>query len=253
MQIGLHIALESCRPWKSCISRLRGVICSKCSAYGTLVHVCMLECRLHAKRHYWVALCYPEIDSCYGRPWPAVYILFVQITHQIHVLTEPLCRAQAILYALPNNERGTKYRGLTYGARQNCPWICRATYNARQTRLRIYLTVSITVVQSIETPKTTPKHPKHLKLLPNPNHCRVYSRYHIMCDFLGHAWPFRGGRGPWVWYWHCAGIHTGIGLDDRQLFLKANLLLARCSSLMFSEKTSLGSLILQLNLGRFIA
>ena len=36
-------------------------------------------------------------------------------------LTEPLCRAQASFYALPNNERGTKYRGLTYSARQNCP------------------------------------------------------------------------------------------------------------------------------------
>ena len=34
------------------------------------------------------------------------------------VLTEPLCRAQAILYALPNNERGTKYLELTYSARQ---------------------------------------------------------------------------------------------------------------------------------------
>ena len=32
--------------------------------------------------------------------------------HQIQVLTEPLCLAQAILNALPN-ERGTKYRGLT--------------------------------------------------------------------------------------------------------------------------------------------
>ena len=32
----------------------------------------------------------------YGRLWPAVYIIFVQITQQIQVLTEPLCRAQAI-------------------------------------------------------------------------------------------------------------------------------------------------------------
>ena len=48
----------------------------------------------------------------YGRPWPAVYITFVQITHQIQVLTEPFCRAQPIFYALPNIERGTKYRGL---------------------------------------------------------------------------------------------------------------------------------------------
>ena len=56
-----------------------------------------------------------------GRPWPAVYINFVLKIHQIQVLTEPLCRAQANFYALPNNERGTKYRGLTYSARQNCP------------------------------------------------------------------------------------------------------------------------------------
>ena len=36
-------------------------------------------------------------------------------------LTEPLSRAQAIFYALPNNERGTKYRRFTYSAKQNCP------------------------------------------------------------------------------------------------------------------------------------
>ena len=57
----------------------------------------------------------------YGRPWPAVYINFVLKIHQIQVLTEPLSRAQASFYELPNNERGTKYRGLTYSARQNCP------------------------------------------------------------------------------------------------------------------------------------
>ena len=55
-----------------------------------------------------------SIKPYYGRPWSAVYIVFVQITHQIQVLTEPLCCAQAIVYALPNNERGTKYRELTY-------------------------------------------------------------------------------------------------------------------------------------------
>ena len=57
----------------------------------------------------------------YGRPWPAVYINFVLKIYQIQVLTEPLCRAQASFYALPNNERGTKYLGLTYSAKQNCP------------------------------------------------------------------------------------------------------------------------------------
>ena len=48
-----------------------------------------------------------------GRPWPAAYINIIQNTHQIQVLTEALCRAQAIFYPLPNNEWGTKYRGLT--------------------------------------------------------------------------------------------------------------------------------------------
>ena len=61
------------------------------------------------------------MHCCYGRPWPAVYINFVLKIHQIQVLTEPLCRAQASFYALPNNKRDTKYRGLTYSARQNCP------------------------------------------------------------------------------------------------------------------------------------
>ena len=76
------------------------------------------------------------IQFYYGRPWPAVYINFVLKIHQIQVLTKPLCRAQASFYALPNNERGTKYHGLTYSARQNCPriWL---PYSARQTRIRI--------------------------------------------------------------------------------------------------------------------
>ena len=52
-----------------------------------------------------------------GRPWPAAYINFNQNIHQIQVLTKPLCHAQAIFYSLPNNERGTKYRGLTYSAK----------------------------------------------------------------------------------------------------------------------------------------
>ena len=56
------------------------------------------------------------LTSC-GRPWPAAYININQNTHQIQVLTEALCRAQAIFYSLPNNEWGTKYRGLTYSAK----------------------------------------------------------------------------------------------------------------------------------------
>ena len=54
---------------------------------------------------------------CCGRPWPAAYINFNQNTHQIKVLTKPLYRAQAIFYSLPNNEPGTKYRGLTFSAK----------------------------------------------------------------------------------------------------------------------------------------
>ena len=52
-----------------------------------------------------------------GRPWPAAYINIIQNTHQIQVLTEALCRAQAIFNLLPNIEWGTKYRGFTYSAK----------------------------------------------------------------------------------------------------------------------------------------
>ena len=55
-------------------------------------------------------------NYCHGR-WPAAYININVNTHQIQVLTEPLCRAQAIFYLLPNNEWGTTYRGLTYSAK----------------------------------------------------------------------------------------------------------------------------------------
>ena len=59
----------------------------------------------------------PRLAIYCGRPWPAAYINIIQNTHQIQVLTEALCRAQAIFYSLPNNEWGTKYRGLTYSAK----------------------------------------------------------------------------------------------------------------------------------------
>ena len=58
-----------------------------------------------------------EIRLHCGRSWPAAYINIIQNTHQILVLTEALFRAQAIFYLLPNNEWGTKYRGLTYSAK----------------------------------------------------------------------------------------------------------------------------------------
>ena len=56
-------------------------------------------------------------------PWGCLRFVFVVFPDHTHLLflTEPLCRAQAIFYALLNNERGTKYCGLTYRARQNCP------------------------------------------------------------------------------------------------------------------------------------
>ena len=55
-----------------------------------------------------------------------------------------------------------KYRGLTYSAKQTVREICRATYIARaKLEFKFHLTVSITVVRSIETPKTTKKHPNH--------------------------------------------------------------------------------------------
>ena len=58
-------------------------------------------------------------------------------THQILVLTKPLCSTLAIFYSLPNNEGGTKYRGLTYSTKSTVREICRATNSARQARLRI--------------------------------------------------------------------------------------------------------------------
>ena len=58
-----------------------------------------------------------KITNDCGRPWPAAYINIIQNTHQIQVLTEALCRAQAIFYSLPNNEWGTKYGGFTYSAK----------------------------------------------------------------------------------------------------------------------------------------
>ena len=94
----------------------------------------------------------------YGRPWPAVYINFVLKIHQIQVLTEPLCRAQASMRCRTTNGV-PNIEVLTYSARQNCPWILGLPISARQTRFRIW-SVSIAVVRSIETPQTTQNHPK---------------------------------------------------------------------------------------------
>ena len=86
-----------------------------------------------------------------------------------------------------------------------------------------HLTDSIIVVQSIETPPNLHQ--------TTQNHYRIYSQYHIMCNFfLGHSRPLRGGDTcpqapppPRVRHWLCARIHTVVGLKDRQLFRKANL------------------------------
>ena len=86
-----------------------------------LSYQCVALIYQKTSHHVFSNSCHAKTSCYYGRPWPAVYINFVLKIHQIQVLTEPLCRAQASFYALPNNERGTKYRGLTYSARQNCP------------------------------------------------------------------------------------------------------------------------------------
>ena len=56
-------------------------------------------------------------EKCHSYKIIAPYINFNQNTNQIQVLTKLLCCAQAIFYWLPNNEWGTKYRGLTYSAK----------------------------------------------------------------------------------------------------------------------------------------
>ena len=81
--------------------------------------------------------------DCCGRPWPAAYINIIQNTHQIQVLTEALCRAQAIFYSLPNNEWGTKYRGLTYSAKLTVREICMVSQRRRQFALSLINAISI--------------------------------------------------------------------------------------------------------------
>ena len=50
----------------------------------------------------WVIMATDIVGLSYcGRPWPAAYININQNTHQIQVLTEALCRVQAIFYSLP--------------------------------------------------------------------------------------------------------------------------------------------------------
>ena len=97
-------------------------------------------------------------------------------------------------YALPNNEQSTKYRGLTSSAKQ----IFYKSVGLPIARGKLvyefnfHLTVSITVVRSIETP---PNHPK-----PPPNHPKplpyiLAISYNAQNILLGHSRPLRGGRG----------------------------------------------------------
>ena len=75
----------------------------------------------------------------------------------------------------------------------SCPWICRSTYSTRQTRL----SVSITMVPSIETPQTP------------PNHYRTYNARIFFKDTHG---LFVGGGG------HVPpGPGTGIEQENIQL------------------------------------
>ena len=82
-----------------------------------------------------------------------------------------------LFYALPNNEQGPKYRGLTYRVKQTVLEICRATYSAIKLvcKFNFHLTFSITVVRSIKTPQTTPNLNQTTL-----NHYRIYSQYYIM-------------------------------------------------------------------------
>ena len=58
----------------------------------------------------------------YGRPYPAVYIIFVQNTHQIQVLTKPLCHAQAIFLCAAEQRAGYQLSWVDLQREANCPW-----------------------------------------------------------------------------------------------------------------------------------
>ena len=125
-----------------CLSMLH--LCWLCASLaaiptGMVSHYqpCLLVLCLNIGRACLCGVSLNAMHSSCGQPWPAAYINFNRNKHQIRVLTKPLCRAQAIFYSLPNNEWGTKYRGLTYSVKLTVREICRATYSARQARLQI--------------------------------------------------------------------------------------------------------------------
>ena len=124
------------------------------------------------------------------------------ITHQIQVSTEPLCRAQAVFMRCRTTSRVPNIVGLpTAPSKTVRESIARGKLVCE---FDFHLTVSITVVRYIETPKTTPSLHQTIK-----NHYRIYSQYHLMRDFFyGHSRPLRwaGGGG------HVPPILSPLGL-----------------------------------------
>ena len=62
-----------------------------------------------------------NVQSCCSRPWPAAYINIIQNTHQIQVLTKPLCRAHYILFAAEQRV-GYQIPWVDLQREVNCPW-----------------------------------------------------------------------------------------------------------------------------------
>ena len=65
-------------------------------------------------------LIYPSHAYC-GRPWPAAYINIIQNTHQIQVLTEALCRAQAYILFAAEQRVGYQISWVDLQREVNCP------------------------------------------------------------------------------------------------------------------------------------
>ena len=136
----------------------------------------------------------------------------MQNTHQIQVLTEPLCRAQAIFMRYRTKNRVQNIVGCPTARCKTVPEsvglpIARGKLVCE---FNFHLTVSITVVRSIETPKAP-------QITPNLHQTiTVYIK------------KIRTLMAPWVQNWHCATKHTVIGLNDRQLFFEKLILIFSC-------------------------
>ena len=74
-----------------------------CTAVSHINH------RVLAERLYLPGTVSQFLLNC-GQPWPAAYIMFMQNTNQIQVLTDPLCRTQAIFYSLLNTQGHNFYK-----------------------------------------------------------------------------------------------------------------------------------------------